>query len=66
MVEENRTVASQSTGNPVLDSFVNLLVALKQIPSPEKSESIHAMLLKLAKQEPGGLYRIQSFPTDEE
>lgn len=50
----DRTVMSpQDTGNPVLDSLVNLLAckgwAIEQIPK------VHAVLLEAAIKEPGGL-----------
>jgi len=43
----------QNTGNPVLDSTVNVYMASGAAHGAIKS--IHALLLELAKQEPGGL-----------
>lgn len=44
----------QDTGNPVLDSTVNYLMSKDQTPI-EFAENVHAMFLKLAELEPGGL-----------
>ncbi|KKL71817.1 hypothetical protein LCGC14_2091080 [marine sediment metagenome] len=51
-------VRSQNTGNPVLDSLVNLMAEHNSRANEGVLESIHAILLKLAEQEPGGLRRI--------
>lgn len=50
-----RQMTTQDTGNPVLDSLVNLLAG--QYPTIEVVEAFHATLLELAKKEPGGLKR---------
>lgn len=55
MSEPNRIVGAQDTGNPVLDSLVNLYAGNGF--SIEGLEAIHACLLKLAALEPGGLCR---------
>jgi len=48
----------QHTGNPVLDSLVNLISAMSDRTWKEKSiEEMHALLMKLAEAEPGGLRR---------
>lgn len=43
----------QNTGNPVLDSFVNLCVG-QEIPF-KAWDDVHAKLTEYAKKEPGGL-----------
>lgn len=47
----------QETGNPVFDSLVNISMALASAGSvlpASQLEALHAVLLKLALQEPGG------------
>lgn len=46
----------QNTGNPVLDSLVNIFAHRPSTPI-NKLSAIHAELLELAKKEPGGLRR---------
>lgn len=49
---------AQDTGNPVLDSLVNIVMAApSQHSRADSIESLHATLLKLAEKEPGGLKR---------
>lgn len=45
----------QDTGNPVLDSMVNLIVASNYNPEAEALKALHNVLLELAQKEPGGL-----------
>jgi hypothetical protein len=48
----------QNTGNPVLDSTVNITIALalgKYSNPLDALETVHAMVLKIAEKEPGGL-----------
>lgn len=46
----------QDTGNPVLDSFVNIMASEpRMFNSDEKIRAMHKMLLELAEKEPGGL-----------
>lgn len=53
-----REALVQDTGNPVLDSLVNIICAGRSQLSG--MESLHERLLKLAEKEPGGLrVRIQ-------
>jgi len=56
MKNEQCFFVAQNTGNPVLDSLVNLLAG-GGVQTIETIESLHACLLKLALQEPGGLNR---------
>lgn len=46
----------QDTGNPVLDSVVNLFCSRPRTSIAEL-KNIHPIVLELAKQEPGGLKR---------
>lgn len=55
MAEEIRIIGAQNTGNPVLDSLVNLMAG--KACGVEELETRHASLLKLAALEPGGLHR---------
>lgn len=50
---------AQNTGNPVLDTTVNLVAALgQQVPVRiDDVERIHALVLKMSKEEPMGLQR---------
>lgn len=50
-----RPMTAQNSGNPVLDSLVNLLAG--QAVDLDVVEAVHATLLKLAEKEPGGLNR---------
>jgi len=48
----------QDTGNPVLDSVVNILGAVAWTPGsdmPPKIAAVHAAILEIAEEEPGGL-----------
>jgi hypothetical protein len=57
-MDEKRTiVACQDTGNPVLDSLVNLRIGMPGDWPDGGLERMHALLLKLAALEPGGLRR---------
>lgn len=47
--------SAQDTGNPVLDSLVNLFVPTAGAFSADGLRNIHQVLIELAKQEPGGL-----------
>jgi len=58
MAENVQVIVSQNTGNPVLDSLVNIASA-REMSSSKQLEPIHDILLKLAAKEPGGLRRIQ-------
>ena len=49
-------IMSQNTGNPVLDSLVNL--ATRAQVEQNQLEFTHDILLKLAAKEPGGLRRM--------
>lgn len=56
MSEKMRIVGAQNTGNPVLDSVVNLYVGQPMDSGiREQMEDTHALLLKLAAKEPGEL-----------
>ena len=55
MPSERRIVVSQNTGSPVLDSLVNLMAGGDMPIIGKNLESTHAVLLRLAEQEPGGL-----------
>ncbi len=55
MSEEKTVMTAQDTGNPVLDSLINLLASGRSIP--KDMEKLHARLLDLAQKEPGGLKR---------
>jgi len=46
---------AQDTGNPVLDSLVNLLSSRATSLTPEALRDLHKVLLELAEQEPRGL-----------
>ena len=45
----------QNTGNPVLDSLVNVWCAVGTGWNPERVQQVHQLLLELAAKEPGGL-----------
>jgi len=45
----------QDTGNPVLDSLVNVWCAVGASWNAEAVSAVHAHLLEMASQEPGGL-----------
>jgi len=45
----------QNTGNPVLDSVVNLLAGTDVACNPEALKDFHAAVLEIAQKEPGGL-----------
>ena len=47
----------QNTGNPVLDSVVNLLEPRQGPLSGDLIKQIHAAVLEIAAKEPGGLKR---------
>lgn len=47
----------QDTGNPILDSLVNIIQAAPDAAQVDNMEGIHAKLLELAAKEPGGLIR---------
>lgn len=51
-----KSMACQNTGNPVLDSLVNLVLARGAFTVEQLSEW-HGVLLELAEKEPGGLRR---------
>jgi len=55
MAAEKRSVGTQDTGNPVLDSTVNLVAALGGLSSLDDVETLHEMVLRLSQKEPGGL-----------
>jgi hypothetical protein len=55
VVQKGLSVA-QNTGNPVLDSAVNILCGAGSCNIPQL-EKLHEALLKLAVKEPGGLVR---------
>lgn len=59
MADEPRWHGSQDTGNPVLDSLVNLAGSMQIVPmaAPQNLAALHAVLLQLAEKEPGGLKR---------
>lgn len=48
---------AQDTGNPVLDSTVNVVMACGGVSSFDVLKLIHETLLELAANEPGGLAR---------
>jgi hypothetical protein len=58
MAEKN-SIGFQDTGNPVLDSTINVVASGVHIPAtwnlPDTLKVVHAVVLELAKQEPGGL-----------
>lgn len=56
MAEKIVTAGAQDTGNPVLDSVVNIVAAKGGIALPDL-DKLHAALRKLALVEPGGLKR---------
>lgn len=51
----------QNSGNPVLDSTVNVILVLYSIPNrsfdPAVAKLVHETFLELAAKEPGGLRR---------
>ncbi len=49
--------AAQNTGNPVLDSVVNIIAAKHFIPTTSSIEELHKAVLAIAEKEPGGLSR---------
>jgi hypothetical protein len=49
------SVGCQDTGNPVLDSTVNIIIARSGHATPSLIQEIHATILELAAKEPGGL-----------
>lgn len=49
-----KVVGVQDTGNPILDSVVNLYLARAW---PDGIESVHKIVLEMAAKEPGGLMR---------
>jgi hypothetical protein len=53
--KEVRLLMAQDTGNPVLDSVVNVLMARGGMTG--QVEEIHKALLAVADKEPGGLKR---------
>lgn len=52
---------SQNTGNPVLDSLVNILAERPVSPGADYIRETHAALLACAEKEPGGLRRPNGF-----
>lgn len=50
-------VGSQETGNPVLDSVVNLICSRATELKPDFIKMVHAAILEIAEKEPGGLSR---------
>lgn len=54
-----RDVGTQNTGNPVLDSTVNILRAVHPSVAhkPAVIANVHAAVLQIALKEPGGLRR---------
>ena len=55
MSSETKIIAAQNTGNPVLDSLVNLMSGSGYAFDGNSLKKIHAVLLELAEKEPGGL-----------
>jgi len=47
----------QNTGNPVLDSVVNLMEPRQGALTVEMLKQLHAAVLEMAAREPGGLKR---------
>jgi hypothetical protein len=50
-----RAAAAQDTGNPVLDSLVNIMSSGTLLLNVDEYPILHDMLLQLAAKEPGGL-----------
>lgn len=59
MASDNlQLIGAQNTGNPVLDTAVNLMVGLQwRSGGLDDFKAIHAVILELAAKEPGGLRR---------
>lgn len=56
MAEQLIQAGSQNTGNPVLDSTVNIITALaSKVGGNNEIKAIHQLVLEMAKKEPGGL-----------
>jgi hypothetical protein len=54
----SKPIGLQDTGNPVLDSVINLYVGAGVFPpSIEVMNTLHKALSELAGKEPGGLFR---------
>lgn len=56
MPDQKLSHGVQDTGNPVLDSTINLVMATGGV-TLETLRNIHTMVLELAAKEPGGLAR---------
>lgn len=57
-MDNPNAMSAQNTRNPVLDSLVNIITSSSNRQwDAEEVEAMHALLLKLAEKEPGGLKR---------